>query len=167
MKKILLSSLFMIFFVGCSKAPVITPNSNFEVKKYLGKWYEIKRFDHTFEKGLKNVEANYSFISNNKIKVYNVGIDNQGNKKTFSATGKIQSFPNFLKVYPDFFPFIGGQYNIAWIDKNYRYAIVTSSSYNYLWFLSREKEIPKTTYDEMISFSSSLGFDTSKLINGQ
>ncbi|WP_304412941.1 lipocalin family protein [Cetobacterium sp. ZOR0034] len=29
------------------------------MEKYLGKWYEIKRFDHSFEKGLKAVTAEY------------------------------------------------------------------------------------------------------------
>ncbi|WP_410493135.1 lipocalin family protein [Chryseobacterium sp. P1-3] len=37
---------------------------NFDIKKYLGKWYEIARFDYRFEKNMDNVTAEYSENSN-------------------------------------------------------------------------------------------------------
>ena len=41
---------------------------NVDLNKYLGTWYEIARFPHSFEKGLVGVTANYSFRKMVKLK---------------------------------------------------------------------------------------------------
>ncbi|MGL5583624.1 MAG: lipocalin family protein [Cetobacterium sp.] len=161
---ILLSSTLLL---SCSSSPKVEKNFDFSVEKYLGKWYEIKRFNHGFEKGLKEVTANYALEKNGKISVINRGIDSKNKESVFYATAKQTEVPNFLKVYPNAFPLIGAQYNVAWISEDYKYAIVTSSSYKYLWFLSREKSIPLDIYNEMIQKAKTLGFKTENLIDGQ
>ncbi|WP_432205120.1 lipocalin family protein [Cetobacterium somerae] len=166
MKNILIFLISIITF-SCSSGPKVEKNFNFSLDKYLGKWYEIKRFDHSFEKNLKDVTANYSLETNGKISVINRGINLKGEEKTFYAFAKQTDTPNFLKVYPKSFPIFGAPYNVAWISEDYKYAIVTSISYSYLWFLSREKTIPSTTYEFMLKKANSLGFNTDKLIDGQ
>ena len=42
-----------------------------DVQKYLGTWYEIARYDHSFERGLVGVTANYSMRDDGKIRVIN------------------------------------------------------------------------------------------------
>ncbi|MGL4970317.1 MAG: lipocalin family protein, partial [Cetobacterium sp.] len=122
---------------------------------------------HSFEKGLKAVTAEYKIEENGKISVLNRGIDSQNKESEFRATAKQTDVPNFLKIYPKVFPLIGAQYNVAWVDDGYNYAIVTTSSYKYLWFLSREQKIPLDIYNRMIKKAKELGFDTEKLIDGQ
>lgn len=161
---ILLSS---ILFFSCSSSPKVEKNFDFSIDRYLGKWYEIKRFNHGFERGLKEVTANYELEKNGKISVINRGIDSKNKESIFYATAKQTDIPNFLKVYPNAFPIIGAQYNVAWISVDYKYAIVTSSSYKYLWFLSREKSIPLNIYNEMTQKAEALGFKTENLIDGQ
>ncbi|MGL5569635.1 lipocalin family protein, partial [Cetobacterium sp.] len=158
--KITLILLSSILLLSCSSSPKVEKNFDFSVEKYLGKWYEIKRFNHGFEKGLKEVTANYTLEKNGKISVINRGIDSKNKESVFYATAKQTEVPNFLKVYPNAFPLIGAQYNVAWISEDYKYAIVTSSSYKYLWFLSREKSIPLDIYNEMIQKAKTLGFKT-------
>ncbi|MEG0236682.1 lipocalin family protein [Cetobacterium sp.] len=165
--KITLILLSSILLLSCSSSPKVEKNFDFSVEKYLGKWYEIKRFNHGFEKGLKEVIANYALEKNGKISVINRGIDSKNKESVFYATAKQTEVPNFLKVYPNAFPLIGAQYNVAWISEDYKYAIVTSSSYKYLWFLSREKSIPLDIYNEMIQKVKTLGFKTENLIDGQ
>ncbi|MHA5066617.1 lipocalin family protein [Cetobacterium somerae] len=165
--KITLILLSSILLLSCSSSPKVEKNFDFSVEKYLGKWYEIKRFNHGFEKGLKEVTANYTLEKNGKISVINRGIDSKNKESVFYATAKQTEVPNFLKVYPNAFPLIGAQYNVAWISEDYKYAIVTSSSYKYLWFLSREKSIPLDIYNEMIQKAKTLGFKTKNLIDGQ
>ena len=166
LKKILIL-LSSVLLLSCSSSPKVEKNFDFSVEKYLGKWYEIKRFNHGFEKGLKEVTANYVLEKNGKISVINRGIDSKNKESVFYATAKQTEVPNFLKVYPNAFPLIGAQYNVAWISEDYKYAIVTSSSYKYLWFLSREKSIPLDIYNEMIQKAKTLGFKTENLIDGQ
>ncbi|MGD8673695.1 MAG: lipocalin family protein, partial [Thiogranum sp.] len=49
----------------------VTPVSDFDVERYLGKWYEIARLDHSFEKGLEQVTAHYSARADGGIKLVN------------------------------------------------------------------------------------------------
>jgi len=46
---------------GCTGIPDnVSPVSGFDVNRYLGTWYEIARLDHSFERGLEQVTAEYS-----------------------------------------------------------------------------------------------------------
>ena len=47
-----------------------------DIPRFMGKWYEIARYDHTFEKGMSHVTAEYSLEPNGKIRVVNKGIKN-------------------------------------------------------------------------------------------
>lgn len=63
MKKLLLflSMLFIFQLTGCVGIPEnVKPVRHFKLEKYLGKWYEIARLDHSFERGLTHVTAEYS-----------------------------------------------------------------------------------------------------------
>jgi len=61
------------------KYPTVT---GFEVNKYLGTWYEIARFDHSFERGLDKVSAEYSFREDGGLKVVNRGFDTKSKSGT-------------------------------------------------------------------------------------
>ena len=51
----------MFILNGCLGMPEnVEPVDEFEVDRYLGRWYEIARLDHSFEKGLSQVTATYS-----------------------------------------------------------------------------------------------------------
>ena len=68
-----------------TSAATVTPVKNFEIERYLGDWYEIGRFDFTWEKNMKNVHANYSLNKDGTIKVTNSGYDYKAKKdKKFS-----------------------------------------------------------------------------------
>ncbi|WP_238554957.1 lipocalin family protein [Chryseobacterium sp. P1-3] len=54
--------IFSSYSVGIPRGAVAV--KNFDIKKYLGKWYEIARFDYRFEKNMDNVTAEYSENSN-------------------------------------------------------------------------------------------------------
>ena len=46
---------------GCLGIPEnMEPVQDFELDRYLGTWYEIARMDHSFERGLSSVSAQYS-----------------------------------------------------------------------------------------------------------
>lgn len=44
---------------GCSTAPPegMAPVTPFDLSRYEGKWYELARLDHSFERGLSDVSA--------------------------------------------------------------------------------------------------------------
>lgn len=137
-----------------------------DINKYLGKWYEIARYDHSFERDLVGVTATYSFREDGKIKVVNSGFEKTLNGEKSVAIGKAKipdkNVPSKLKV--SFFWFFYGDYFVLDLDKDYQWAIVGSSSDNYLWILSRTPTIDKNLYNELLNKLTKRGYDVSKLL---
>lgn len=142
------------------------PISGFELERYLGTWYEIARFPHNFEKNLEGVTATYTMKKNGMVKVENAGYKNSLSGKFKTATGKAKygSDPStgYLKV--SFFLFFYGDYFIMDLDKeNYQWALVGSSSPNYLWILSRTPQLDDEFYNELLEKLIQRGYDLSAL----
>ena len=62
-----------------------------------------------------------------------------------------------------FWPF-KGEYRVVRIGKDYDYAVVTGSTMDYLWILSRQPVISKDLHDDLCAFVSSKGYDLEKII---
>lgn len=136
------------------------------LNQYCGKWYEIYRFPHRFEKGLVNVTATYTLLSENKIQVVNEGFFNTPNGKHKVANGiaKIPNpeIPGRLRV--SFFRPFYADYLILKLDTlHYRWVLVGSSSPNYLWILSRQPTLEPEISEQLKQYAKSLGYDLSKL----
>ncbi|WP_299879760.1 lipocalin family protein [uncultured Cocleimonas sp.] len=165
-KKYLL--LLTIFLSGCSAGVPdgIKPVSDFEVNRYFGKWYEIARLDHSFERGLSNITAEYSLREDGNLRVLNRGY-NIKKKKWQDAEGKAKftgpSDIGSLKV--SFFgPFYGG-YNIIELDQqNYQYVMIAGNDRSYFWILSRTPKLDPAVQKRLINKARSLKFPVEKLI---
>ncbi|MGV8963196.1 MAG: lipocalin family protein [Candidatus Saccharimonadaceae bacterium] len=151
---------------SCASMPKkAKPVTDFQVKRYLGTWYEIARFDFRFEKNLDNTTAQYSLKENGTVKVLNSGY-NYKTKKWKSATGtaKFRGDEHIAALKVSFFgPFYAG-YNVIAINSNYQYALVAGKSLDYLWILSREKSIPDDVKNNYLKIARDLGYDTTRLI---
>ncbi|MCB2219216.1 MAG: lipocalin family protein [Bacteroidetes bacterium] len=169
LKYTILSLLFFINFtssMGQSSMIYKTVVEEFDIDQYLGKWYEIARYDHRFERGLVGVTATYTFRSDGKIKVVNEGFKKKLTGKKSKAIGKakIPDPNNPAKLKVSFFLFFYGDYFVLELDKNYQWAVVGSSSDNYLWILSRSPKMEEHLYRELLEKLTGRGYDTSKLI---
>lgn len=134
------------------------------IPHFMGKWYEIARYDHIFEKGMTHVTAEYSLESNGKIRVINRGIKN-GKPKEIVGKAKQPDpveYPGRLKV--SFFLWFYSDYYILELDKDYQYALIGSSSDKYLWILSRTPELPKDILDKLLANIKQRGYDLSRLV---
>ncbi|HEY5500386.1 MAG TPA: lipocalin family protein [Candidatus Humimicrobiaceae bacterium] len=142
----------------------ILPICNIDLKRYLGTWYEIARLPNSFEKGLENITATYNLRSDGKIEVINAGIKN-GQKKIAKGIAWIPDKNCTGKLLVSFFWIFKSQYNIILLNEvDYSYSVVTSSTNNYLWILSRKPKISNELYDDLVKFVSSKGFDIAKII---
>ena len=148
---------------GCVSGPKVdnTPVAALDLTRYLGEWYEIARFDHSFERGVEQAKANYTLNENGTIKVVNSGIKD-GKPKTAIGKGKRTETPALLRV--SFFGPFYADYRVMMIDEDYTYALVGSGSADYLWMLSRTRVIPDATKSELLSEAKRRGYDTDKLI---
>ena len=137
-----------------------------DIDQYLGTWYEIARFDHSFERGLVGVTATYSYRKDGKIKVENTGYKKTLDGKKSIAIGKAKipnpEIPSKLKV--SFFWFFYGDYFVLELDKDYNWAVIGSSSDKYLWILSRTPQMETTLYNELLEKINQRGYDINKLI---
>ena len=156
----------MLGIFSCATIPEgVVAVKSFDKEKYLGKWYEIARFDFKFERGLNNTTAEYSLNNNGTIRVDNKGY-NIKKAKWQQAIGKAKFVRAdtiaMLKV--SFFrPFYSG-YNVIAIDPDYQYALIAGSSLHYLWILSRERSIPFEIKNKYLKIAEKAGYTTSDLL---
>jgi apolipoprotein D and lipocalin family protein len=165
MKKILI--VITLLLSGCLGMPEsVKPVNDFELNKYLGKWYEIARLDHSFERGLVQVSAEYSVREDGGVSVLNRGFSETDNEWQ-EAQGKAY-FVNaddeaYLKV--SFFGPFYGSYVVFDLDKeNYQYAFVSGPDTSYLWLLSRTPSVAPELLERFVAMSKQRGFDTKQLI---
>lgn len=164
----LLVVAFMLIIAANAQNEMIdkTVVKDLEIEKYLGTWYEIARYDHRFERNLVGVTATYSLRDDGKIKVVNSGFSETLNGKYSEATGKAKipdpDIPSKLKV--SFFLFFYGDYYVLELDDDYSWAVIGSSSDNYLWILSRTPRMDPSIYNDLINRLTNRGYDLSKLI---
>jgi len=160
---------FLVLSIGCVKSQQVMDKSvveNFELKRYLGTWYEIARFDHRFERNLVGVTATYSLREDGEIKVVNNGYKNDfdGFFKTAIGKAKITNLNCSAHLKVSFFWFFYSDYYIMELDKNYQWVVIGSSSDKYLWILSRTPQIEEPLNLEIIRKIEARGYDTGKLI---
>lgn len=167
-KKIVAFSLIVFTFLGCNMKKTVNTETvqGFELEKYLGKWYEIARFPNKFEKNLVGVTATYSKRPDGKIEVLNAGYQDSFDGELKEAKGKAKipdpENPSRLKV--SFFWFFYADYYVLELDTiSYQYALVGSSTDDYLWILSRTPEMDETLYNQLAGKAKSRGYDVSKL----
>ena len=168
MKKLILGILSFLLS-GCLGYPGnVKPIKDFELEKYLGKWYEIARLDHSFERGLEKVTAEYSLRDDGGVRVKNRGFS--ANKNEWEeAEGKAyfvrESDEGYLKV--SFFGPFYGSYVVFELDKeNYQYAFVSGPNESYLWFLSRTPNVSDELMSKFVAKAKNMGFRTEGLIYG-
>jgi apolipoprotein D and lipocalin family protein len=162
-----LGFLGLLFFSSCS---VGIPEGakavqNFKAEKYLGKWYEIARFDSRFEKNLNQVTAEYSMKDANSFQVKNRGYKYTKNKwSEVIGEAKFVNQPTEGRLKVSFFkPFWGG-YNVIDIDEDYQYALIAGNDLSSMWILSRQKTIPESYKQRFLEKAKSLGYKTENLV---
>ena len=168
----LVSVLFLVAglsggLVGCTGVPSgIQPVDRFDVERYLGRWYEIARLDHSFERGLTHVTAEYSMRPDGRITVLNRGFDAKAGKwKQAKAVAELRGASDVGSLKVTFFwPFSAGYHVIDLDHDEYRYAMVTGSSRSMFWILSRTPSLPKAVLDRLLARAGELGFATGELI---
>lgn len=171
MKKLSIASF--LFLIGCVGIPDnVKPVDNFKIKKYLGKWYEIARLDHSFERGLTHVTAEYSLRDDGGVRVLNRGYSaEKGTWKEAEGKAYFVKGPDLGYLKVSFFgPFYGSYIVFALNEDNdndeedYRYALVCGSDKSYLWILARSPTLEEDITRSLLQKAAASGFDTGKLI---
>ncbi|MCB1077726.1 MAG: lipocalin family protein [Verrucomicrobiae bacterium] len=161
------SLLPIVFLASCASPPRgLSPVTGFDTQRYLGKWYEIARYDHSFERGLTHVSANYSLRPDGKIEVWNQGYgapagawkDIRGSAKSVGKDGE-------GSLLVTFFPPFGAGYHVIALDQvSYQWAVVAGPNRRYLWLLSRKLEISPGLRSKLDAIVEDAGYEPKRLI---
>ncbi|QQK60673.1 lipocalin [Shewanella sp. LC6] len=153
-------------FLSEAQVNYVEPVKDFKLDRYLGKWYEIARLDHSFERGLTQVSAEYSLKPDGGVKVINRGYSaakqewKEAEGKAYFVNGENEAY---LKV--SFFGPFYGSYVVFGLDQqNYQYAFISGPDTDYLWLLARTPTVSPEVIKQFVDMASARGFDTDSLI---
>jgi len=160
-------ALALTLVAGCAghKIPTtahIPAVEAFSVDDYMGTWYEIARLPHSFEKDMDEVSAQYTYRHDGTVEVVNSGMRG-GKVHSATATAKFAGsrFIGEFKIC-FFWPFYR-DYRIIYLEPNYRYAIVTGKTMDYLWILARQPTVDPGTLQDLLAKADGWGFHTDDL----
>ncbi|MGB3879868.1 MAG: lipocalin family protein [Diaphorobacter nitroreducens] len=153
---------------GCantSPPPGVEAVTPFDLQRYQGRWYELARLDHSFERGMTDVSATYTPRADGSVRVVNRGFA-AASGQWREAVGKalFTGAPTTGSLKVSFFgPFYGG-YHVAALDPDYRWALVLGPDTSYCWILARDKQLDAAQRDAIVARAQALGVDTHALI---
>lgn len=166
-----LAALLLASLLGlsaCSTTPPegVTPVTPFDINRYQGKWFEIARLDHSFERGLSDVSANYRLLADGGAEVINRGFDTARNEwREAKGRALFTGDTNRASLKVSFFGLFYGGYHVVALDQqHYHWAMVIGPSRDYLWILAREKALSADIRTQLLERARALGVDIEKLI---
>jgi len=158
--------LLLVALSACTGMPDgVEPVTGFDKSRYLGRWHEIARLDHSFERNLVDVTAEYSLRDDGNVRVVNSGTDSgTGERKVAEGHAKFVGDDTTAHLKVSFFGPFYGSYVVFELDSDYQYAFVAGYNTDYLWLLAREPDISEEVRDKFIARARALGFPTDELV---
>lgn len=147
------------------RPPGVRPVQPFSLTRYLGRWYEIARIDHSYEHGLSEVTADYRLLPGGRVQVRNRGYhaaSRRWREARASATPVAGAAPAHLQV--SFIWPVRASYIVFALDDDYQHALVSGPSHDYLWLLSRTPQIRPAVRAQLLDQARAAGFDTDRLL---
>jgi apolipoprotein D and lipocalin family protein len=147
-------------------ANVPQPAKPVDLTRYLGRWYELGRYDAWFERGCEGATADYSLRDDGLVRVLNTchagAVD--GPIRASEGKAKVVEGSGNAKLKVSFFgPFYIGDYWVLDHDDDYAWSIVGEPSGKYLWILSRDPVPSEQDRAALIERVRRLGYDTSMI----
>ena len=153
--------LFTVLANGCgnfSPTNEIPPVTDFNVSRYMGKWYEIARLPHSFENGVTDAQAIYTLQDDGTIVIENSGVKNTIPTSAHAVARSAMPGSDLGLLEVSFFYPFYTMYKIIYLNKDYTLAIVTDNSMDYLWILSRKPLISKAELASCLDMLKKWGY---------
>jgi apolipoprotein D and lipocalin family protein len=148
--------------IGNSSVP--QPAKSVDLEKYLGRWFEIARYEQRFQKGCTGVTADYSLRQDGSINVVNRCRKRGGHVDEARGRAKVVDRATNAKLKVSFFgPFYGHYWVLDHAD-DYSWSIVGEPSGRYLWILARSPRLPENEVSQLFARAQALGYNTTMLL---
>lgn len=145
--------------------------ASLDVNRYVGTWYEIAKYPNRFQKQCaSHTRAQYLAQTDGSLQVVNRCVTREG--ETLEAIGQAHqvggpSSPKlqvrFAPAWLSWLPWVWGDYWVIDLDKDYQLAAVSDAKRDYLWVLSRHKQVDAKTYQALLTRLAAQGFDLQRL----
>lgn len=168
MKKYIALLCTLIMMCGCSAGGGDAKIDNrtvqsLDLNRFMGKWYEIARYDHRFEEGMTLVTATYTMLDDGSVEVVNAGYKD-GEYKEIKGKAKLPDANDPGKLKVSFFLWFYSDYYVLDIAPDYSYVLIGSSSDKYLWIMSREETLSDDVLKGLLDKLRNRGYDTDRLV---
>lgn len=149
--------------VGNTSAP--QPARTVQLNRYLGNWFELARYENSFETDCEGVTAQYYLRDDGMIKVINTCRKGSpdGAKKAVEGRAKIVPNSGNAKLKVSFFGPFYGDYWVLDHAADYSWSIVGEPSGRYLWILTRTAKPSEQIRKMLVKRATSLGYDAALL----
>ncbi len=149
--------------IGCSE-PEPQVETNFELLRFQGRWYEIARIPRDYDADCHDTLADYRLISNQRLDLIHTCFANSpnGTKREFRAVASVDdpSVPAKLVLQIGLY---AGDYWVLDVGDAYDYAVIGHPSRTMLWILSRTPALDVAIWDKAIGVAQQQGFGTGLL----
>ncbi|MCX5581531.1 lipocalin family protein [Kaistia terrae] len=146
-------------------ASVPEPAKSVELERYLGRWFELGRYENRFERNCEAVTADYSLRDDGMVRVVNTcregGVD--GKKKVAEGRAKVVPESGNTKLKVSFFGPFYGEYWVLDHGPDYAWSIVGEPSGRYLWILTRTAKPSEQIRKMLKAKVQSLGYNVGML----
>lgn len=166
----LMGGLAFLGITSCTSTSSMSINTStvqeLDINRFMGLWYEVARYNHSFERGLEGCTALYSLNEDGTIRIANSGYKGGLDGKFRQSIGKARrtndKMPGQLEV--SFFWNFYSPYNVLELAPDYRYALVGSDTEDFLWILSRTPKMSDDDLAHVLKCANERGYDVTKLI---
>jgi apolipoprotein D and lipocalin family protein len=161
---IVLKRIFYVFFFisGCSMNSVnLKTVDQVNINEFMGSWYVIAHIPTFIEKEAHNAIESYELNNDGTIATtftFNKG-SLEGQKKTYNPKGFIVEGTNNAQWDMQFIWPIKSQYKITYLDNNYNTTVIARDALDYVWIMSRSKELDKPDLNKIIDHIKALGYN--------
>jgi len=171
----LMFSCIALALAGCSSADkTAAPPATMQVElqRYQGTWYEQARLPMFFQRNCVQSEAQYALREDGRIDVTNRCKEKNGETNQVHGIAEPQVAGRTDKLWVRFDNWFSrlapgltkGQYWVLYHDADYQVALVGHPDREYLWLLSRARDINPATREDMLRIARERGYDVSELI---
>ena len=171
MKSLIIALTLAGTLAGNAAAAEVQTVPKVDLARYMGTWHEQARFPMYFQRKCdSNTTAQYRQRSDGRVDVVNRCDTHDGEQIEARAIARTVDGSNsrlevrFAPAFLSFLPFVWGDYWIIGLDEDYRWSVVGSPDRKYLWILSRDRQLPAETYQQLVDLAKAQGFDTSRLV---
>ena len=135
-----------------------------DINEFMGTWYVIASVPTFLEKGALNPIEKYSLNDDGTVATeFSYLTSTDGQQKSFTSKAFIQKDTGNAIWGMQFVWPIKADYRIVFLSSDSRIVVVARNKRDFLWIMSRDQQIPENQLENLIKFSSDLGYDRTKI----